>query len=326
MNIKHLPKKFKIKKGAEKFPLMVVLSITYVCNSKCPGCPYTNSSIRNNYKDALFMPADLFKKIADECGKYGAYIRLSGGGEPLLHPQMVKLIEYAKAKGAKIGLITNGSVMTPDKADRILACGTDMIEFSADASDSNTYDIVRRGLNFNNLIKNVKYTVAKRNKIKSPSKIIVSIVNQKAIQEKLEKAIKFWEAIVDNVQVRKYLTWGINKKENSADPIPYLSPQDRIPCPWLFERINIDSRGDVTVCGEDIAFNEKFANIKNQSIKDIWHGKTMNYFRKKHLQRKGDEISLCKKCPDWQYRSWVHNYWKIEKSAGKKRAKTISKK
>src|SRR4030042_1647517 len=110
MQIQHLPREFKIKEGAEEFPLMVVLSVTYVCNSRCPGCPYTNSTIRETYKDASFMPADLFKKIADECGKYGAYLRLSGGGEPLLHPQMVDLIEYAKSKGAKIGLITNGSV------------------------------------------------------------------------------------------------------------------------------------------------------------------------------------------------------------------------
>jgi len=326
MNIQHLPKEFKIKEGAEEFPLMVVLSMSYVCNSKCPGCPYTNSNIRDDYGDALFMPVDLFKKIADECGKYGAFLRFSGGGEPLLHPRVIKLIEYAKIKGAKVGLITNGSLMTPDKADKILACDTDMIEFSVDAADAETYNIVRKGLNFDKLVKNIKYTVNRRNELKSSSKIIVSVINQKAIQGKIKKVIKFWEAMVDGVQVRKYLTWGINKKEESADSSPYLPPEDRIPCPWLFERLNIDSRGDVTVCGEDIAFNEKFANVNDKLIKDIWHSKTMNYFRKKHLDRKGDEIMLCKKCPDWQYRSWAHNYWKVEKEAENKRAKALSKK
>jgi radical SAM protein with 4Fe4S-binding SPASM domain len=323
MDVQHLPKEFKIKEGAEEFPLMVVLSVIYICNSKCPGCPYTNSDIRKTYKDAPFISPEIFKKVADECGKYDAYIRLSGGGEPLLHPQMVELIEYAKAKGAKVGLITNGSVMTPDKADRILVRDTDMIEFSVDAGDKKTYSKVRCGLDFDALVENVKYTVKKRNELKSASKIIASIVNQKALRGKLDSAVKFWEGIVDKVQVRKYLTWGINKKEESADPTPYLSSQEKIPCPWLFERLNIDSRGDVTICGEDISFKEKFANIKDASIKEIWHSDVFNHYRKMHLERKGDEISLCKNCPDWQYRSWAYNYWKIEKEAEKKRAEVV---
>lgn len=324
MEIQHFSKEFKMKEGAEEFPLMVVLSITYVCNSNCPQCPYNNSDIRAIYKDALFMPPELFKKIADECGKYQAYLRLSGGGEPLLHKEMIEMIEYAKSVGAKIGLITNGSLMTEARADRLLACGTDMIEFSVDAGDKETYRQVRCGLDFDILVKNVKYTVQKRNEIKSPTKIIVSIINQKAVQNTLEEAIKFWEEIVDKVQVRKYLTWGYNKKEESADASPYLKPEEKIPCPWLFERLNIDSRGDVTVCGEDIAFKEKFANIKNQSIKEVWHSEKLEYYRKKHLERKGDGISLCRNCPDWKYRSWDYNYWKVEKDANNKRTEAVS--
>ena len=37
------------------------------------------------------------------------------------------------------------------------------------------------------------------------------------------------------------------------------------------------------------------------------------------LNTKGDEIELCKNCPDWKYRSWEHNYWKIVKKAEERR-------
>ena len=74
MKLEHLPKEFKIKEGAEEFPLMVVLSFVYVCNAKCPNCPYNNSNIRAAYKDALLMEPALFKKIADECGNYHACV------------------------------------------------------------------------------------------------------------------------------------------------------------------------------------------------------------------------------------------------------------
>jgi len=125
--------------------------------------------------------------------------------------------------------------------------------------------------------------------------------------------------------VRKYLTWGYNE-DKSADATPYLPPEDRVPCPWLFERLNVDSRGDVTLCGEDIGFNERFANVMERSIKEIWNGPEFEYFRKKHLSGKGHEIAICSQCPDWQYRSWQYNYWKILRDAEKARGKEESRK
>ena len=105
-DVQHTRQEYGIREEAKDFPMMVVLSFVYVCNAGCPNCPYNNSDIRDDYADALFMPDDLFKKIADECGPYGAMLRISGGGEPMLHPNAVELLEYAKARGAKVGLIT----------------------------------------------------------------------------------------------------------------------------------------------------------------------------------------------------------------------------
>jgi radical SAM protein with 4Fe4S-binding SPASM domain len=147
---------------------------------------------------------------------------------------------------------------------------------------------------------------------------VTSIINQKDVD--VTAAQSYWEKIVDKVQVRKFLTWGYNQ-DNSADSTPYLPAEERLPCPWLFERLNIDSRGDVTLCGEDIAFNEKFGNIMDRSIQEIWKGPEFTYFREKHLARKGHEINICNTCPDWQYRSWKYNYWKVLEDAKKKRMK-----
>jgi radical SAM protein with 4Fe4S-binding SPASM domain len=124
---------------------------------------------------------------------------------------------------------------------------------------------------------------------------------------------------VDNFQKRKYLTWGINDPSKSADPTPYLPPEERIPCPFIFERLNIDSRGKVMVCGFDIAAVTDMGNVHEKSIKEIWHGAEFEQYRKKHLSGKGDEIELCLNCPDWKYRSWKHNYWKIVNNAEKTR-------
>jgi radical SAM protein with 4Fe4S-binding SPASM domain len=322
--IVHLPKESGIKKGAEEFPFMVVVSVTYVCNAKCPNCPYTRSNIRQTYKDRPFITSETFKKIADECGPYQSYIRITGGGEPMLHPQIVELIEYAKKVGARIGLITNGSVLTPDKVDRLLAVNTDAIEISADAADKETYSKVRVGLNFDTLVRNVRYLVKKRNELKSDTRIVASVINQKAVADRLESTVAFWKGIVDEVQVRKYLTWGIGDPEQSADPTPYIPDLPvRVPCPFPFERLNIDSRGKIEFCGYDIAGETNFGNVNEVSIKSVWQGKKFNEWRELLLQGKFEEISICRKCPDWRYRSWNYNYWNVMKKAERKKAEKL---
>ncbi len=317
----HTLDSYGIRSEAKAFPLMCVLSFTYICNAQCPNCPYTNSQIREDYKDRPFMQEDTYKIIADQCGPYKTWIRISGGGEPMLHPKAVELIEYAKKVGAKVGLITNGSRFTVENSIRLLEAQVDMIEFSVDAGDSQTYSVVRKGLSWENLMSNAKRMVALRNKLKSKTKIIASAINQ--VDVDIEAVAKVWEVIVDNFQRRKYLTWGINDPSKSADASPYLPPEQMIPCPFIFERLNIDSRGKVMVCGLDIAAKTDLGNVHEKSITEIWHGEAFEYYRQVHLNRKGNEIELCRNCPDWRYRSWQHNYWRIVENAEKKRVEKL---
>ncbi len=136
----------------EEFPLMVVLSIIYPCNFGCPNCPYTdgNSEIRKFYHDREgdLMPEKLWNKIATEAGPHAAWLRCTGGGEPMLHPRMTDMIEFAKVRGARVWLNTNGTCFGPSpigrkKLERIVAAGIDLIEFSMDAGDAETYTVVR---------------------------------------------------------------------------------------------------------------------------------------------------------------------------------------
>src|SRR5712691_5302286 len=94
---------YGLRRGAEEFPLMVVISVIYPCNMGCPFCPYTdgNSELRKFYHEhgGDLLPVGLWNKMADECGPYGAWMRCTGGGEPMLHKNMVDMIEYAKARG-----------------------------------------------------------------------------------------------------------------------------------------------------------------------------------------------------------------------------------
>lgn len=326
----HTRETYGIEAGAEEFPKMVVLATVYPCNAKCPNCPYTetNSDIRMKYADAPFMDAALFKKIADECGQYGSFVRITGGGEPMMHPaDMVSLIEYAKSVGAGVWLNTNGSLMPPAKIDRLLACGLDQVEFSVDAADPDTYAIVRAGLHWDNLLETVRYMVAARNRLKAATNVVVSVINQDIVRDSMDQIVRFWlDQGVDEVIKRKFLTWGSNTAidaGHSADPTPYLDKTEGEPCPYPFHRLNIDSRGKVEVCGFDISGRTNLGNVREQSIREIWKGPMFEWWRSKHAAREGGDIPLCRECPDWQYRSWTHNWEKVMRTAKAHRLRVI---
>ncbi|MBI4532723.1 MAG: SPASM domain-containing protein, partial [Candidatus Melainabacteria bacterium] len=227
--------------------------------------------------------------------------------------------------GCNIGLITNGSKFNESNSRALLEANIDMIEFSVDACDPQNYAIVRKGLSWGLLLANVTRMLRIRNEIKGVSKIIASGVNQKQVN--IDDVEKFWveEIGVDYFIKRKFLTWGTNTTLDdlrSADPSPYLNT-DEVPCPFIFERLNIDSRGNVMVCGYDIAANTSLSNVTVETIKDIWHGQGFRYYREKHLAKHGKEIEICAQCPDWQYRSWQHNYWKVVANAEEVRIKKL---
>ena len=323
--VTHTQDQYGLRPDAVEFPMMLVLSFVYPCNALCPHCPYTNSNIRKEYKDAPFMSAEILKKMADEAGPYHAFLRFSGGGEPMLHPQATELLVYAKKAGCKIGLITNGSVFTEENSIALLEAGIDMIEFSVDAAEPETYSVVRKGLDWDTLVANVKRMVALRNQLRSPTKIVCSAVHQQGVN--IDDVEKLWVTDIgtDYLIKRKFLTWGVNTtldSARSADPTAYLEAGDT-PCPFIFERLNVDSRGNVMVCGYDISANTSMGNVQTDSIKDIWHGPGFQFYRDKHLSGHGADIPLCNGCPDWKYRSWNHNYWKVVDNAEQARAEKL---
>ena len=333
------------RRGAEEFPLMVVVSMIYPCNLGCPNCPYTdgNSEIRKFYRehDAELLPQVLWNKIAEEAGPYGAWLRCTGGGEPMLHPKMVDMIEFAKQMGARVWLNTNGTLFGPSanlrrKLERLIVAGIDLIEFSMDAGDAETYQIVRppRGGpasdpegRWAHQVANVRAALEFRKKHVSSTRVVVSIIRQELIEGKLDAAIKFWmqDVGVDEVITRKFLSWDDNTHINLGDALDRhlyanLPTEKKDPCVWPFERLNIDTLGRVALCGQDISFRtaELFPNINNVSIKDVWQGEMFSWYRRMHLEGNGSQAFPCRNCSAWfaGVRDWNHGWLRVLRTSG----------
>ena len=337
----------KLRKSAKHYPMMIVISTVYPCNFGCPNCPYSenNSNLREVYKDqgGDYLPQDLWNKIAEESGPYGTWLRCTGGGEPMMHPKMNEMIAHAKELGCRIWLNTNGSLFGPNQSGRqklhnLIDSEVDLIEFSMDAGDSETYQLVRPPLRgsrldstkrWNDQVSNIQFALETRLRLNKKTRIVVSIIKQKLIEGKLDKAIDFWlKSIgVDEVITRKFLSWDDNTSinlSNSIDDDLYsistYSGDKKEPCVWPFERLNIDTLGRVALCGQDISFrtSKLFPNLKDASVLEIWNGDTFSNYRRKHLEGDGASLSPCNNCSAWKagIRDWEHGWIKVlDKSA-----------
>ncbi len=325
--------------------MMVVIAAIYPCNMGCPFCPYTdgNSEIRRFYHErgGDLLPVDIWNKMADECGEYGAWMRITGGGEPMLHHSMVEMIEYAKARGARIWLNTNGSMFGPtprlrERLRRVLAAGIDLIEFSMDAADAATYAKLRPPHGgpprhpeewWQKHLDNIKAALELRRELRAPTRVVVSMIRQEEMEPKLEQAIRFWleEIGVDDVITRKFLTWDDNTTipfGAALDRHLYSDiPAERLePCVWPFERLNVDTLGRIALCGQDISFRtaELFPNARDATLKEIWQGEMFNWYRKMHLEGRGAEAFPCHGCSAWLagVRDWEYGWLRVLKTSG----------
>lgn len=82
-------------------------------------------------------------------------IDFTGGGEPLLQPRLMEWITDARAAGCETGFLTNGLLLSKEKATLLLDAGLDWICFSVDGADADIYESIRIGSDFARVTKNI---------------------------------------------------------------------------------------------------------------------------------------------------------------------------
>ncbi len=186
----------------------LVIESTSRCNLKCEMCP------RNSFKhDPGDIDLDLFKKIS----KYfycGIDVNLAGWGEPLLHPEPDVLIRITKGKGANVGFTTNATLLDIEKSAKLIKSGLDFIDFSLDGATQETYEQIRHGAKFKDVITNIKnFIEIKRSlNLKTPWTSITFVMMKKNIHE-LPLMVKLAKELNVDVLVAKNFNVLTNEKD-----------------------------------------------------------------------------------------------------------------
>jgi len=285
-------------KYVTRFPTHVDFETTNNCNLRCVMCP------REFMKEEKgFMDMGLFKKIIDEGSDKGLKsIKLNWRGEPLMHKELVDMVRYAKDKGViEVMFNTNGLLLTEKKSKELIGAGLDKIIFSVDGATKETYEKIRRGGNYDILIKNIMNLIEIRKASKSNKPHIrVQMVKMKENAHETDKFIDFWKPLVEYVAINDVVTWETAEDRTLNEYVAV----GRAQCPQPWQRLMIDWNGDVAMCCGDWSKKNPLGNARKQSIKEIWHSDLLNKYRKMLAEGEANKIEACKKCPVAESIKW----------------------
>jgi SynChlorMet cassette radical SAM/SPASM protein ScmF len=126
-----------------KYPLnKIYFYLTKGCNQRCRHC-WIAPQYQTEAQTYPSLDVKLFCSIIEQAKPLGlAGIKLTGG-EPLLHPQIERIIEIVQKEEVSFTLETNGVLLTEKMAKKIAGCKSFFISVSLDGTDAETHEWVR---------------------------------------------------------------------------------------------------------------------------------------------------------------------------------------
>ena len=129
------------------------------------------------------MDDELYLRILQDIRKAGSLrvFPLMLQNEPLMDSDLSRRVRRAKetlGKRALVCTVTNGSLLTPRRADELLKAGLDTLCVSIDAACEETYRVVRPGLDFSRVVANVNAVLRRTRR----TRVIVRFLKQRANQ------------------------------------------------------------------------------------------------------------------------------------------------
>ncbi|MFH1459684.1 MAG: radical SAM protein [Candidatus Omnitrophota bacterium] len=125
---------YYLSKGKSAVPESITFFLTHRCNLRCKMCGQWGESGVTKTKSPEIIKEELsfsqLQRVVIDVAKFKPSITLFGG-EPLLYPQIIELIQEIKQNKMHCLMITNGSLLS-NTAEKIASTGLDELNISLD--------------------------------------------------------------------------------------------------------------------------------------------------------------------------------------------------
>lgn len=308
------PVALPVAECANRRPISAVqIELTNHCNYHCRFCPQSQWR-QPEFAEVPFdrpkgyMAFDLFRRIVDEANEVASCVNFSFFGEPTMHPEFLRFMDYLKGRSSGLAVVmnTNLSLATREVFARLIEIGLDDLRISLDAATPETYDAVRPGKHFLDLDGNRG--------------------RDRRFDTVCGKA-EYWHALSDHRPTRHVFT--VNSRNLGDLPafcsrwIPRLGPSDVIlaknvltyggkitdtllrenPCNvWDLDGLTVDWRGRVSPCNLDTNMDLDLGSVQEAGLLELHRSRKRQELEK---QSKARCIRPCSHCIDGN--NWSRN-------------------
>ena len=302
--------------AAQPFPAVIQLQTINACNASCIMCPYPlykKEFPRGRMEDALFEK--VVAEIAERSEVHTFVPMLQN--EPFLDKKLFDRIAHFKrvTRGrVEVELVTNGAFLTAEAIERIRAVELDVLDISLDAVSKATYERIRIGLDFGEVIAGVERVIDAR---LPHTSVFVRMVKLRDNVHEVHTFAKRWRA--------RGIPVFIYTANNRVGALPEFDgtlrlAQEQVPlkdrvgrrvarawlghCPAPFATTDILHDGSILLCAHDWGRKEVLGNVREQSIAQIWNGERMREIRAAVHRRAYETLPACRDCSLWKD-GWV---------------------
>src|ERR1039457_6731397 len=120
-------------------PRLIFWEVTKGCNLRCVHCRATATEL-SSIND---LPNTKALNIIEQVSQLSLPILVLSGGEPLFREDIYELASYARDRGLRVALATNGTLVTKEVARKIVDAGVRRVSISLDGADAATHDAFR---------------------------------------------------------------------------------------------------------------------------------------------------------------------------------------
>jgi radical SAM protein with 4Fe4S-binding SPASM domain len=278
-----------------------------ICQLRCPLCP-TGQGLPGREKKN--MPFALFKKVIDELSPFAYGVTLHNWGEPLLNPDLCKMVKYACGKRLITDISTNFQVhLEKQDFDNLVSSGLHHLVVSLDGASPGAYQKYRIAGDFERVIQNIKGIVEAKKRLASRLPVItLQFLVNKHNEAQIEKIKQLaGELKVDNLALNPIM---VNIKDD-AEFREWLPQDENYSCydyrrrtkkkkikncnwPWFQAVINPD--GAVSPCCHVYHPSTDLGNVQNKTFRSIWNSEYFRKLRRFLKEKKDAQGIVCALC------------------------------
>lgn len=282
--------------GPTAKPYQMQIETTTACNAECEMCPRdkaTRSTHAERMEESIF-----FEAVRQAVEEMGVKIVLPFiDGEPLADSRIVGWVEAMAKRWPAIecGFYSNGSLMTPDKAERLLASGNiKILNISMQGGNKETYERVMK-LPWERTVANVEKLLEINERLGKPVEIRTHMCVFSSTAASAPEFKARWESKGAKVCLGAYSNFGGLGSDDFGEN-PWLNTERKV-CGRAVNHIYVFWNGDVGQCCFDLVGSIVYGNLKNQTLLDIWSSSAAMNARKAHYDIDVPNMPpICRNC------------------------------